>query len=135
MRHLCARDSRRLPVYLRYLQGVRRGRARSVHCASTAVRIVPIPIGREEETSPRLVDRHDVLNGLELNEETVVDQQIHGVGLILEQKETKETKGIGKVVRCAACQISPRIRFHPSFKGCYKYKNSYGMRSYGMTIE
>ena len=44
-----------------------------------------------------LVDRHDVLNGLELNEQTVVDHDIHGVGLILEQKETKETKGIGKV--------------------------------------
>ena len=75
--------------------------------ASTAVRIVPIPIGREEETSPRLVDRHDVLNGLGLNEKTVVDHDIHGVGLILEQKETKETKGIGKVVHAQPVR-SPR---------------------------
>ena len=43
----CAHDSRRFSGVLTC-----RKCARSVHCASTAVRIVPIPIGREEETSP-----------------------------------------------------------------------------------
>ena len=43
----CAHDSRRFSGVLTY-----RKCARSVHCASTAVRMMPIPIGREEETSP-----------------------------------------------------------------------------------